>query len=267
MAGQKKKGPIQRIKEKIEKYSFVFTELVKRDFKKQYNGTVLGLLWSLVQPLLRLLIMWVVFSQFFGRNTPHYAVYLFSGLIVFIYFSTATSKGLTSLRSGANIYSKVKVPKYLFLFASNVSNLINFLMMLVAYFVFVAIDGIPFTWKFLTLIYPTVCLTAFNVGVGMVLSGMYIFFKDTKQLYELVIILVRYMSAIFYNINSFSEKVQTLFLINPVYVYIKYFRMVVIDSVIPPLWYHALCLGYALLFVALGSWMYVTQNKKYLYYV
>ena len=111
---------IQTYLEKAQKYKFLFEELVKRDFKKRYARSVLGVVWSILSPLLQLLVMKLVFTHFFGRSTPHYTTYLFCGTIVFSYFSESTREGMTSLVDNAAIFTKINVPKYLFLFSKNV---------------------------------------------------------------------------------------------------------------------------------------------------
>lgn len=182
---------------KLKRYRFLFEELVKRDFKKKYKGAVLGLGWSLLSPLLMLLVMKLVFTQFFGRATPHYTIYLFAGNLIFSYFSEATKGGMTSLMENAKIFTKVDVPKYIFLFSKNVQTFIGFLLTLVLFFIFVAFDGLAFSWEFLMLLYPTVLLLAFNIGVGLILSALYVFFRDTKYLYDVFLKLLMYASAIF----------------------------------------------------------------------
>jgi len=168
---------------KIRKYKFLFEELVKRDFKKKYKRTVLGILWSLLSPLLTLLVMRIVFTEFFGRTTNHYTTYLFAGTLVFSYFSDATNQGMSSLVDNAGIFTKVNVPKYLFLLSKNVSSLINFGLTFLIFLGFCLLDGIAFHWKFLLLVYPIVCLVFFNIGVGSILSALYVFFKDIQYLY------------------------------------------------------------------------------------
>lgn len=138
---------------KYKKYQFLFEELVKRDFKAKYKRTILGMIWSVLSPLLMLCVMATIFVHFFGRNTPHYIVYLFSGLVIFNYYTEATNEGMNALMSNAGVFSKINVPKYLFLFSKNVSALINFVIILLIYFVFVWFDNITITLKFLCLIY------------------------------------------------------------------------------------------------------------------
>ncbi len=252
---------------KIKQNRFLFEELVKRDFKLKYKGTVLGMFWSILSPLLQLFVMRLVFTEFFGRNMPFYSTYLFSGLIVFNFYSDSTKGSMGALSSNKNIISKIKVPKYLFLLSDNVSSLINFLIILFVYFIFVAIDGVSFHLRFFSLIYPVLLLPCFCIGVGMILSAMQIFFHDTKYLYSIFVLLLRYMSAIFYNINRFSLEKQRYFLINPVYAFIKYFRVVVIDGNIPSLSYHMLLFAYTSVALMIGGFVYKKLNRRFAYYL
>lgn len=251
----------------MKRYQFLFEELVKRDFKQKYKRTVLGMAWSILSPLLTLLVMKLVFTQFFGRNSPHYTIYLFSGNLVMAYFKESTRGGMNSLMSNAKIFTKINIPKYLFIFSKNVSALVNFLIILLVYFFFCALDGITFGVHMLSLIYPVLCLLIFNLGIGMILSAMYVFFRDTQYLYDVFLTLLTYVSAIFYKIDRYPSDVQKLFLLNPVYCYISYFRSVVIDGVIPSVQFHLLCAGYAVAAFAFGCLIYKKNNHKFLYYV
>lgn len=253
--------------EKLKKHKFLFKVLVKRDFTRKYKRTVLGMAWSVLSPLLNLLIMWLVFAHLLGSNVDHYAIYLFTGQLVFSYFSDATNMGMSSLLNNAGIFTKVNVPKYLFLFSQNVSSLINFGLTMVIYFIFVALEGLPFTWKFLLLLYPVLCMIIFNTGLSLVLSALQVFFRDMQYLWGIVTQLIMWLSAIFYSVESFPQQAQDLFLLNPLYLYIRYFRLIVLEGTIPPLAFHAAALGYALLFFALGCQMYKKYNQEFLYYV
>lgn len=253
--------------EKVQKYQFLFSELVKRDFKQKYKRTSLGMLWSILSPLLNLLVMKVVFTTFFGRDVPHYTTYLFCGLLVFNYFSESTRGGMNSLMSNAKIFTKVNVPKYLFLLSKNVSVLINFGLTLGVFFVFCLLDHVPFGFHMLLLIYPVICMMIFNIGVGMILSAMFVFFRDIQYLYDVFITLLRYLSVIFYTLDKFNPRIQPLFMLNPIYTYINYFRLIVLHQTIPSLSYHGLCLFYAMTMLGIGCWIYKKYNHQFLYYV
>ena len=217
--------------QKLKSYQFLFEELVKRDFKTKYKRTVLGMAWSVLSPLLHLLVM---------RS----------------FFSESTNQGMTALTGNAGIFTKVNVPKYLFLFSKNVQCLINFGLTLCVFFVFCALDHITFTWR---------CLVLLNLGLGLILSALFVFFRDMQYLWSVFTQLLMYMSAIFYSVDNYSPKVQRLFLINPVYVIIKYFRVIVIDASLLSWHYHLLMAAEALLAFGLGCWMYKKYNHKFLY--
>lgn len=251
----------------LKQNKFLFEELVKRDFKKKYKRTVLGMVWSILSPLLMLTVIAVIFGNFFGRSIEHYVIYLFSGQVIFNYFTEATNEGMLALVSNSSIFTKINIPKYLFLFSKNVSALINFGIILLIYFCFVAFEGIAFTWKFLFLAYPIICLILFNLGMGLILSALYIFFKDIQYLYRLFTQVVMYGSAIFYSIDILPQHLQTLFYCNPIFVCITYFRSIVLHNAIPDLRLHLLLAGYVIVLFGIGCWVYKKYNYKFLYYV
>lgn len=255
------------MKERIEKYSFLFEELVKRDFKKKYKRTSLGMVWSMLHPLLTLTIMTVVFKEFFGKETPNYTIYVFCGTIIFSYFKEATTGGMLSLVENAGIFSKVKLPKYMFLLTKNISSLINFSLTLILLFVFILIDGISITPAFLMLLYPIFFLMLFNIGFGLILSALYVFFRDMHYIYDIFTLLLMYVSAIFYTTSSYAGNFGKLFYLNPVYCYIDYFRTIIIAGEIPSLALHGLCAFYAIFSIIVGYTIYIKKNQSFMYYL
>lgn len=252
---------------KIKQYRFLFEELVKRDFTKKYKRTILGMLWSILGPLMTLAVMALVFTQFFGTRMEHYIIYLFCGNLLYSYFKESTVTGMTALYDNAGIFSKVNVPKYMFLLSKNVSALINFGINLVILFIFCLIDGVTITWKFLLLIYPVGCLVVFNLGMGLILSALFLMFRDMRYLYDIFTLLLMYVSAIFYSIDAYPQEIQYLFYLNPVYVYIRYFRKIILDGEIPQFTFHLLAAGYALAALIIGAVIYKKKNYKFLYYI
>lgn len=256
-----------RIFTKLREHQFLFEELVKRDFKNKYKRTVLGILWSVLSPLLTLLILKLVFSNFFGRSIEHYTIYLFCGNLLFSFYKESTHTGMSALLANSAIFTKVNVPKYLFLLSRNVSSLINFGINMCIFFAFCAFDSIDFSWHFFALLYPAFCLVLFNLGIGFILSALYIFFRDIQYLYDVLTMLLMYMSAIFYSTENFHPALQKVFYCNPVYVYITYYREVVIDGSIPSLSLHLLAAAYAVGALLIGALIYKKYNTSFLYYV
>lgn len=252
---------------KLKKNQFMLEELIKRDFKQKYKRTILGMFWSILNPLMTLLVMRLVFTYFFGRDVQYYTTYIFAGNLMFSYFKEQTNGGMQSLMANAHIFTKINVPKYMFLLSKSASAVINFALTLVVFFIFVVLDGVPFHWTVFAIVYPIVMLTIFNLGAGMILSAMFVFFRDTQYLYDVFTLLLMYMSAIFYQVDRFPAWVQRVFLINPVYVAIKYVRVAVIDGHLPSLAYHVLLLLYAGIAIGVGSFIYKKYNHRFLYYV
>lgn len=253
--------------QKFKEYQFLLEELTKRDFKIKYKGTFFGMAWSVLSPLLTLLVMKIVFTNFFGAQIPHYTTYLFCGNIIFSYFSESTSQGMTSLLGNAHIFSKVNVPKYLFLFAKNSQTLLNFLLTLIVFVLLCLFDGVFPTWRWIMLLYPIIMLVLFNLGCGLILSALHMFFRDMQYLWTVFVQLLMYASAIFYDINTFPAKAQNLFLLNPVYLFIRYFRKIVIDLAAPDWRFHLLMLIETALVVGIGAHIYKKYNNEFIYYI
>jgi ABC-2 type transport system permease protein len=253
--------------QKLKKYQFLFSELVKRDFKKKYKRTVLGMLWSILSPLINVLVLWLIFSTVFRRNQPHFIIYIFSGTLVMSFYTECTNGCMRALTANASIFTKINVPKTLFLFSKSVQSFINFGLTLILYFVFCIGQKLTFGLHVLTLVYPIVMLLIFSLGVGMILSALFVFFRDIEYLYGIFLMLLNYISAIFYPVSIVPEQYQKLFYINPIYVFIKFFRMVMIDGAVPGLKIFALIAFDTLFFLGIGCLMYKKYNHEFLYYV
>lgn len=249
----------------FEQKKFLLKQLIHRDFKSRYKRAVLGVLWSMLAPLLRFGAQAIIFTTLFNRDN-HFISYLITGNIVFHFFTDATTNSMFALQSNSGILSKIKVDKGIFLFSRNISCLINFFLTLIIMFIIIAIDHTPFHWNFVLLLFPIVCMFFLNMGIGYILSTMFVFFKDTQYLYGLLTNILMYFSAIFYKIDKFPENTQKLFFFNPVYCYIDYFRTIIIDNTIPSLFIHGLCIGYPILFILIGKLVYKLNDNKFAYY-
>ncbi len=254
--------------QKIEKQYFLFEELTKRDFNQKYKRTILGMGWSILSPLLTLFVLSFVFSFYFGGAIPHYTIYLFCGNLLFAYFKDATLGGMGALIQNAHIFTKINVPKYIFILTKNVSSVVNFGLTLCVFFLFILFEpNLEMTWKYLLLLYPITCLILFNIGIGMFLSAICVFFRDIRYLYDVFTMLLMYLSAIFYPIDIVPATYRSVFYANPVYCYIEYFRSIILNARIPSPEYHLLCLAYAVGALCLGIWSYKRYNYRFLYYL
>ena len=252
--------------DKVKRNRFLFEELTKRDFKKKYKRTMLGILWSVVSPFLTFLIQYFVFGYIFDRLDTGFIVYLLTGTLMFSFFSNATTAGMFSMYSNGSILSKVKVPKALFVLSSNSAAPFNCFLTLIVYFGFMLVCKVNFGPHLLLMIYPILCLIVFNIGMSYVLSALFVFFRDVQYLYQIFTMLLSYLSAIFYEIKAFPEHFQMLFYINPIYEYISYMRELVMQSSIPSFKHHVVCLAFSLGMLGIGLLIHKKTEQKFVYY-
>ena len=244
---------------------FLLKQLIRRDFQARYKHAFLGVLWSMLSPLLQFVTQALVFSYFFKRG-EHFISHLIVGNIVYHYFSDATDHSMSVFTSNIGIISRIKIDKRLFLISKNIACLINFFLTLLIMFAIVLIDGIQPSFTWLCLCYPIFFMFFFNMGIGYILSTLHVFFRDTQYFYGLVVRNLMYFSAIFYRVSAFPEDIQRIFFCNPVYCYIYYFRSVIIDKAIPSFEVHALCVLYALVFFLIGNAIYNANHQRFFNY-
>lgn len=251
----------------FKRNQFLLEELAKRDFKRKYKRTILGVFWSVLSPLFMLSVMAVIFGQFFGNSTPHYIIYLFSGQIVFNYFVEATNEGMGALVQNGEILKKINIPKFLLIISKNISSFINFVVILIIYLIFSILDGVSLSINHIFLIYPILMLVIMNIGIGFILASLYVFFRDLQYLYRIFTQVVMYGSAIFYTINTMSEHVQLIFYFNPIFLIITYFRSIVVYGYIPDMNFHLAIMGYSLGLFLVGTILYNKLKRQFIYYL
>jgi len=250
----------------FRRHWFLLQELVRRDFTQKYKRTFLGVLWSVLSPLFSLFVMYFIFGTFFAKSLPSYMTYLFAGQIVFGFFSDGTRGGMYSVLGNSVILSKINIPKYIFLLSQNIKALISFGINFCVFLAVAVLCGNGLHLRYILLLLPVVCLLLFNIGCSLFLSTVYVFFRDAMYLYGVFTQLLCYFSAIFYNVSSFPQHIRWIFLLNPIYVYITYFRDIVIGGTIPSPALHALTLLYPLLALAIGGCVFHHFEKRFIYY-
>jgi ABC-type polysaccharide/polyol phosphate export permease len=215
----------------IKKYAFLTKQLVMRDFKVKYKRSVLGILWSILYPLLTMMVMAVVFSQMFKFRVEgvNYLVYLLTGLVIFNYFSEASNTAMASVVSNFSLINKVYIPKYIFPLSKVLFVGINFLLTLIPLLLMILFTGKGETKciiniYYLLLPYTFICLFMFTLGMGFILSTISIFFRDTFYIYGVILTIWTYLTPIFYDISMLDKWVQTLMQFNPLYQFINFAR-------------------------------------------
>lgn len=255
-----------------KKYQNLLKELTMKNVKLKYRNSWLGIFWSFLQPLLNMVVLSVVFGGIFGKKSDYivcYPVFLFTGRLLFSFFTTSTKQAMTSFRRNQAIIKKVYVPKYMYPLSSIFSNFVTFaisLLCLIAVWIFFRVTGISggsglyMTWHVFECIVPMALLLVFSTGVGLILSVICVYFRDVEYIWDVVTQLLFYMVPILYPLQNIKTPwIQIVIKINPLYSMIELFR----QSVLYGQWLswkllaYAAVISFATLFI--GIWFF---NKK-----
>lgn len=264
-------------------YLYLLQQLVSRDFKVKYKRSVLGVAWSVLNPLFTMIILDLVFSTLFAvRNYEEitdYPVYLLTGIVLFNFFSEATNLCNGAIVTNFNLITKVYIPKYIFPFSKVLSSAVNLLFSLIAlYIIFIEemirTHSVSFSFTHFLLIYDIACLIVFTIGIGLILSALTVFFRDMFYIWGVVLTAWNYLTPIMYPVSmitshkSLVASIMTfVFKINPLYYYVSYARSVVLSNAVPSLKMHLACFGCAILFLAIGITFFRKKQDKFIYYI
>lgn len=258
---------IKLIFENARKYHYFFEIIVKKDIIRKYRGSFLGIIWSLLNPLLTMLVLTVVFSTLFKRDINNFPLYLISGKLIYDFFSIATNAAMRSITSSASLIRKVYVPKYLLTVSKVSSNFIILCITLIDLIIVMLITNARIT--FLVIYLPIVLLFLFiyTVGFGLIIATLGTFFRDVEHLYSVFLMILMYICAIFYPVNIVPIQFRIIFTLNPVYQYIEAFRALVYYNVIPDFTNVLLCILYALTSIVTGIFVFKKNQDKFIFYV
>lgn len=251
----------------LQKYQFLIKQLVHRDFLAKYKRSILGVFWSFLNPLLNMLVQYVVFSNMFRFNIPYFPVYLLCGNVVFSYFSEACGMSLMSIVGNAGLITKVYMPKYIYPLTRIMSSMINLLISLIPLLVVAVISGLMPTKAFLLLPVPLLCLAMFCLGLGMLLASAMVFFRDVQFLWGVLTTIWMYLTPIFYPLDALPEAVQTIVKLNPLYYYVTFVRTCIISGISPEIRMYALCVVIGLVMLMIGAFVFKKSQDKFILYL
>lgn len=267
---------IKNIFYNVKKYRFLLSQLVIRDFKIKYKRSVLGVLWSILYPLLMMSVMALVFSNMFKFNMEgvNYLVYLMSGLVIFNYFSEATNSAMTSITGNSTLINKVYIPKYIFPIAKCIFVAINFVLSLIPLLLIVLLSGeaaegtkcyINIYYLLLPFIY--LCMFMFTVGVGYILSTIAVFLRDMIYIWGILLTVLNYFTPLFYSLTILPEWLQPIFKLNPLYQFINASRDILLFSKMPS-WENLLaCFISGFVVMVIGLFIFRKKQNKFIYYL
>ncbi|MFM5882154.1 ABC transporter permease [Methanobrevibacter gottschalkii] len=213
---------------------FLLEELVKKNFASKYKGSVIGIFWSLLKPLMIMILLTIIFSTIFGNQIENYPVYFLTGKCIFDFFSAGTTSTMLSIKGNENILKKTAPPKHVFVIAGVVSEFINFLITIAILIFVMVVTNIHFNFITIPLsIFPLISLFTMITGIGLILSIFCVYYKDIQHLWGVLILMLMYASAIFYPMDIIPEPFHTYMALNPIFWIIDQVRDLTMYGVIP----------------------------------
>ena len=249
-------------------YKDLLKLLVSRNLKLKYRRSVLGYVWSVLNPLLTMTVMAIVFSTMFSRNIENFPVYLFCGQLLFNFMNNSTHQAISSITGNASLLKKTYVPKYIFTVAKITSGMVDLVFSMGALLIVMLATGARFTWYFL--LFPLVILQLyiFCVGLGLFLAQANVFFRDIQYIYNAVTTAWLYLTPIFYPLEALSEElIWVVKHCNPMYFYIGQFRDLVYIGTMPgPVIILSGCVA-ALAMLGIGIWSFARSEDRFILYI
>lgn len=246
----------------FNKYRFLLEELIKKEIKLKYRRSFLGILWTLLEPILTTVVLTLVFTRMldWGKGSD-YPVYILTGRLLYSFFSNSTKSAMKAIRGNATMIKKVYVPKYIYPLSSVFSSYITFMISMLVLFGAALIFKVRPTVHLLSAVIPLLLLLVLALGVGLILSTMAVFFRDMEYLWGVILMLIMYASAIFYKVDKVDSK--WIFYFNPLYFIIVNFRNAFFGS---PMDMKALLISAAYSFGALiiGIVLFYKKQDKFI---
>lgn len=265
-----KKGissPTLRFLDAIRRYGFLMEQLVNRDFKAKYKRSVLGVLWSFLNPLLMMMVQYVVFSTLFQSNIPNFPLYLLTGIVCFNFFNESTNMCLQSISGNAGLITKVYVPKYIYPVTRVLSSSVNLLLSLIPLFLVMLITRTPIRPQVLLIVFGIFCLEIFCLGMGLILASLMVFFRDTQFIWGVLVTILNFATPIFYPESIIPARFMTIYKMNPLYHVIRFLRIVLMDGVSPEPKAYLLCLVACVVPLVLGVIVFKKNQDKFILYI
>ena len=268
--------PASHAKNDFEKDKFILKQLVTKDFKIKYRRSVLGVAWSVLNPLLMMVVMSIVFSTIFGQSrngsiTPEmYPLYLIVGNITFSVMSESTNQALMSIIWASSLLKKVKVHRWVFPVQKVLFSLVNFSFTLVAVALVMLFFRVVPTWHLILLPVCLLLLMCFCMGLGMMLSALAVFFRDVMHLWTVVITAWMYLTPIFWTTDYISQMahwIQVLVVVNPMYNYLQFMRDIFLFNTVPSALTFGLCVAWAVFALAIGYTVFHKTEHKFILYI
>jgi ABC-2 type transport system permease protein len=252
----------------FKKYLYLLENLVKKDFTTKYRRSFLGVLWSVLNPLLMAAVISAVFSNIMKIQMENFAIFYLSGSLLFNFVSEATSGSVGSILGAAGLIKKVYIPKYIFPMEKCFFALINAMFSFAALLIIMLILGVRMHATMLLFWVPLLYALVFSVGFGMILAAANVFFRDIGHLYSVWMMAWMYLTPVIYPMEILPDVMKlSIQRFNPLYHYVSYFREVVMYGAVPDLSKNAVCIVWAAGVLLLGAFVFKRSQDRFILYI
>lgn len=253
--------------ETFRNYRALLWEFVKKDIKLKYRNSALGVVWSMLNPLLVMVVLTFIFSNIFKSKIPNFPVYCLSGRLIYDFFSQSTNQCMNSITGKSSLIKKIYVPKYLYPLSKVISSFIISLISFIPLIIIMIAMREQVTKMILFVFYPLVCLFLISLGIGLILATINVFFRDMQHLYSVVLLIIMYMSAIFYSTDIISPKYAFIMKLNPIFPIICTFRDCLLNGKVTGVGNWILCSVYAVLAMGIGLIAFYKKQDKFILHI
>ena len=250
--------------ENFMRFQPLLNELVARDIKIKYRRSVLGVLWTLLNPLLMMIVLSIVFSNLFKFDVENFPLYVLSGQVVFNYFANATTSSMGAIIENSSLIKKIYVPKYLFVLSRTASSFINLLASFTALLFVMVAERAELHYTVFLVIIPILLLVVFSLGVGLILAALVVRFRDIMHLYSVFITALMYLTPVIYPMNILPETIKKIVLLNPITNYLIMFRDVMLNNALPDLNYLIIGVVEALIALVVGLYVFYKSQDEFI---
>lgn len=255
-------------KKAFERNWFTLVSLISRDFKLKYRRSVLGVVWSVLNPLLMMCVLAAVFSFFLRfSDIQNYPLYLILGNTLFGMMSDSTTTAMNSIIESSSLLKKIRIEKMIFPLGKVLFALVNFCFSLVAVAIVMVFYQVVPTFNILLLPLLLVYVVLFSAGLSLLLAALAVFFRDVCHLWGVVITAWTYATPLFYPADILPEWMMAVEQFNPMYHYVTYFREIVLWGTTPSLEANVICLGFAVITFIVGFLVFRKLQNRFILYI
>lgn len=246
------------------KFRPLLSELVARDIKIKYRRSVLGVFWTLLNPLCMMAVLSVVYSNLFKFSVDNFPLYLLSGQVIFNFFSESTTSAMSAIIGNSALIKKVYMPKYLFVLSRVISSVINLGASFCALIVVMAVTRAELHWTVLLSWVPLIFLIIFSVGMGMLLASLTVKFRDIMHLYSIFITALMYLTPVIYPMNILPDWLTKIVLLNPITNMVMMFRDTVMYNTIPGISNILVALVESVIMLGIGMLVFYKNQDEFI---